>query len=621
MKKRSRPLQTVDEDKVCVAAKVERNEIPYKKKDSRKRGGLSSRTRTTKHDNDNDNDNDKTKNKKKVNKFKDEELNQKYELLPKKARKAPFGRCYFAFHRESKNVVLIAMIFQKVFDQFAQGGRGEDELHKLMKVADPNLRGLREKIQCSGAVALIMDISSNETTTTTSDAAIDQHGSGSTSSDVASNGSKQHAIAKDLKVECASSPSSELNAKTTDHHHESVKEEKGNTPCETGAEETTTQQEEAGQLNTKPSECTRSTSKEEKETGLQETANESPPEPQESYWGSWLMPWTWNKPPSASASTNENLLQKASDREFFQVETSSTGPYDNMKQQKKKTIESKYYQGEAWSVVSQQEYSDCDVASRAALSTTDKTLDSMEAIKGIRVSQISSLDKVDLSILQQNKNESEERDESEEDERRSTRRIDPEGSHKIDPSFSATLKSTDATTEPREAKRTSIAQALDTRRARQKDPNTTTQASKRAWIAEIAEVDEVPETRQLSQEETEETRTAAQDETIKTPIQNETKGVLERDAMSRVSTEYTKDTIYSADYSSVPPYRLMRPKNLTLWGLLCSLELADCMPLGPYDYNVEYDEIFSVGDEEIPNNRWFRQRDTFYSANDSRSAG
>mmetsp|Transcript_39570 Transcript_39570/g.95663 ORF Transcript_39570/g.95663 Transcript_39570/m.95663 type:complete len:145 (+) Transcript_39570:471-905(+) len=100
----------------------------------------------------------------------------------------------------------------------------------------------------------------------------------------------------------------------------------------------------------------------------------------------------------------------------------------------------------------------------------------------------------------------------------------------------------------------------------------------------------------------------------KKTIQDGTR-IVEKDAVSRVSTEYTKDamTTYSADYSSVAPYRLMRPKNLTLWKLLCSLELADCMPWGPYDYNVEYDEIFSVGDDEVPNDRWFRRRDTFNS--------
>lgn len=98
------------------------------------------------------------KEKKKICKFKDDALNKDYQLIPTKARKAPFGRCYFARHRQSKKIVLIAMIFQHIFDQF-QGDCGEDELHSMMKAADPNLRGLRETIQCAGAVALVMDIS------------------------------------------------------------------------------------------------------------------------------------------------------------------------------------------------------------------------------------------------------------------------------------------------------------------------------------------------------------------------------------------------------------------------------------------------------------------------------
>jgi hypothetical protein len=105
-----------------------------------------------------DDSNKSKKEKKKICKFKDDSLNEDYQLIPTKARKAPFGRCYFARHRESKKIVLIAMIFQHVFDQF-QGDCGEDELHSIMKDADPNLRGLREKIQCAGAVALVMDIS------------------------------------------------------------------------------------------------------------------------------------------------------------------------------------------------------------------------------------------------------------------------------------------------------------------------------------------------------------------------------------------------------------------------------------------------------------------------------
>jgi hypothetical protein len=309
----------------------------------------------------------------------------------------------------------------------------------------------------------------------------------------------------------------------------------------------------------------------------------------------------------------------------------------------------------------------------------------MEAIKGIRSSQINQSGKVHQIIIQQYKSESDERDENEEDEQHTTTRLDPEGSHKVDPSFSAKLKGTDATTEPiddatrtsiaqaletrkdrrkdkdttiqptkrattepKEATRTSTAQALDTRKARQEATDITTQSTKRATLEHIeaaktsiaqaednqnarrddadittqpstkrAWIAEIPETRKLSQTESEETKTTVQDETIKKTIRGEIRR-FEKDAMSRVSTEYTRDTIYSADYSSVPPYKLMRPKNLTLWKLLCSLEMADCMPLGPYDYNVEYDEIFSVGDEEVPNHRWFRRRDTFYSA-DSRS--
>ncbi|KAL3939700.1 MAG: hypothetical protein SGBAC_005621 [Bacillariaceae sp.] len=102
-------------------------------------------------------------NKKAVSKFEEEALNAKYDLIPTKVRNAPFGRCYFARHRESKNVVLVALILQHVFDRF-QGEHGEVQLIELMKSADPNLLGLREKIECTDAVALVMDITLSELT-------------------------------------------------------------------------------------------------------------------------------------------------------------------------------------------------------------------------------------------------------------------------------------------------------------------------------------------------------------------------------------------------------------------------------------------------------------------------
>eukprot|EP00980_Cylindrotheca_fusiformis_P016818 scaffold5072_cov72-Cylindrotheca_fusiformis.AAC.5 len=90
------------------------------------------------------------KEKTRICKFKDAALNEIYELIPSKTKKAPFGRCYFARHRESKATVLIAMIFQHVFDEF-KGNCGDGDLQRMMKEADPNLGGLRETIQCSGA--------------------------------------------------------------------------------------------------------------------------------------------------------------------------------------------------------------------------------------------------------------------------------------------------------------------------------------------------------------------------------------------------------------------------------------------------------------------------------------
>ncbi|CAJ1947799.1 unnamed protein product [Cylindrotheca closterium] len=96
-------------------------------------------------------------------KFEEEALNAKYDLIPTKVRNAPFGRCYFARHRESKNVVLVALILQHVFNRF-EGEHGEVQLIELMKSADPNLLGLREKIQCEGSVALVMDITLSEFT-------------------------------------------------------------------------------------------------------------------------------------------------------------------------------------------------------------------------------------------------------------------------------------------------------------------------------------------------------------------------------------------------------------------------------------------------------------------------
>jgi hypothetical protein len=159
LKKGDRKKQTASEQRLSMKAD---NEVSQRKKTS-----AVSNNEKTKRDDSNkisnnekpkqDDSNNSKKEKKKICKFKDDSLNVDYQLIPTKARKASFGRCYFARHRDSKNIVLIAMIFQHVFDQF-QGDCGEDELHSMMKAADPNLRGLREKIQCAGAVALVMDI-------------------------------------------------------------------------------------------------------------------------------------------------------------------------------------------------------------------------------------------------------------------------------------------------------------------------------------------------------------------------------------------------------------------------------------------------------------------------------
>lgn len=597
MKQRSNSLQRVDEDKVCVSPIVDRNEISHKRRDSMKRGLSTSRQNKKKT--------------KKVNKFKDEELNQKYELLPKKARKAPFGRCYFAFHRESKSVVLIAMIFQKVVDQFVhQGGRGEDALHELMKAADPNLRGLREKIQCIGAIALVMDISSNETTETaitTATKSTTTSVANPTSADAASISSKEHVTTKEIRTESAPTPKSEAN-----HSHKRVEETETDIH-KTGYEEAHQCIQHEAEVSTNPAECISSSAKEDKEdkeTRTQETTIDSPPEPQKSSWASWFMPWTRTKQPP---SNTEKQIQIPSDRELFQAEASSIDPYDKMKQDTK-TIKSKYYQGEAWSVVSQG-YSDCDVSSRAPNASIAATLDSLEAIKGVRGLKIKPVGRLQEDIPHQSKNsnESDERDENEAHQQRSTRRVDPEGSHQVDPSFSATLKGTHVTTEPGEGIRTTIVQALETRKASRKGMDVSTQPGKRASIAEEFETTKLP------QKEIENAKKNVRDETRKSALHRVTR-MAEKDTVSRVSTEYTKDTrtIYSADYSSVAPYRLRRPKNLTLCGLLCSLELADCMPLGPYDYDyTEYDEIFSV--EDVQSYGGNRRQDTF-SSGDSRSS-
>jgi hypothetical protein len=95
--------------------------------------------------------------KRKISKFKDPYLTKHYELLPGKAKKASFGRCYFGQSRTNLDLVLVAMIWQEVFDQF-QGGCGKDQLQKMIKEADPNIKGVRETIQCDRAVALVMNI-------------------------------------------------------------------------------------------------------------------------------------------------------------------------------------------------------------------------------------------------------------------------------------------------------------------------------------------------------------------------------------------------------------------------------------------------------------------------------
>ncbi|KAL3937688.1 MAG: hypothetical protein SGBAC_007258 [Bacillariaceae sp.] len=595
MKQRINSLQRVDEDKVCVSPIVDRNEISHKKRDSMKRG-LSTR---------------QNKKKKKVNKFKDKELNKKYELLPKKARKAPFGRCYFAFHRESNSVVLIAMIFQKVFDQFVeQGGRGEDELHELMKAADPNLRGLREKIQCIGAIALVMDISSNETTetaTTTATKSKKISAANPTSSDAASIASEEHATTKEIITTSTPTPKSEAN-----HSHKRVEETETDIDM-TGYEEAPECIQHEAEFSTNPAECISSIAKEneeDKENRPQETTIDSSPEPQKSSWASWFMPWTRTKQPPSNA---ENQIQIPSDRELFQAEASSLDPYDKMKQDTK-TIKSKYYQGEAWSVVSQG-YSDCDVSSRAPNTSIAATLDSLEAIKGIRGSEIKTVGRLQEDIPHQSKNsnESHEMFEYEAHQQRSTRRVDPEGSHQVDPSFSATLKGTHVATEPGKGIRSTTVQALETRKASRKGMNVSTQPGKRASITEVFETTKLP------QNEIGNAKPNVRDETRKPALHHVTR-IAEKDTFSRVSTEYTKDTrtIYSADYSSVAPYTLRRPRNLTLCGLLCSLELADCMPLGPYGYDyTDYDEIFSVDDVQSYGGN--RRQDTSYSG-DSRSS-
>lgn len=98
----------------------------------------------------------KKKEQQKAARFKFQELNKNYKLLPAPAKRAAFGKCYLAKHIESNSPVLIAMIKKDYFDKC--GDFDEDNIHTLIGSADAKLLGLRERVNCyDGTVALIID--------------------------------------------------------------------------------------------------------------------------------------------------------------------------------------------------------------------------------------------------------------------------------------------------------------------------------------------------------------------------------------------------------------------------------------------------------------------------------
>mmetsp|Transcript_16341 Transcript_16341/g.39901 ORF Transcript_16341/g.39901 Transcript_16341/m.39901 type:complete len:116 (-) Transcript_16341:22-369(-) len=85
----------------------------------------------------------------------------------------------------------------------------------------------------------------------------------------------------------------------------------------------------------------------------------------------------------------------------------------------------------------------CRLPCSTSTASKAATVDSSEAIKGVRISEINPLG----NKLQRRKIVTKEEHEQQHQSKNS-KRIDPEGSRRVDTSFSATLKDTDATDIP-----------------------------------------------------------------------------------------------------------------------------------------------------------------------------